>query len=300
MGSRADLVVIDEAYNLTAEQMAAVLPTMSARPNPQVWYTSSAGMPSSEQLSRVRSRGVAGGDPSLAFFEWSAEPGAELDDRQAWAQANPSLGYRIRESFVDAERAALPPDQFGRERLGLWADRAAGSAAIELTAWADLADSGEQPGRPTFGVATAPDRSWSAVAAAWTRYDGLQQVTLLDYRPSTVWVRARVEELRARWGGRVITDTASRDLVLDGHTPGEAEQARAHNGLADAVTARTVRHGDDAAVNVSVKASRWRQGSKTRELVRNGPTDVSPLVAEALALHGSTEPETAGGWMVGV
>ena len=59
-GFSADLVVIDEAYNLTAEQMAAVLPTLSARPNPQVWYTSSAGMTTSEQLSRIRARGTQG------------------------------------------------------------------------------------------------------------------------------------------------------------------------------------------------------------------------------------------------
>jgi hypothetical protein len=56
-GFSADLVVIDEAYNLTAESMAAVLPTMAARPNPQIWYTSSAGMVASEQLAHIRERG---------------------------------------------------------------------------------------------------------------------------------------------------------------------------------------------------------------------------------------------------
>ena len=59
-GFSADLVVIDEAYNLTAESMAAVLPTMAARPNPQIWYTSSAGMVASEQLAHIRARGRSG------------------------------------------------------------------------------------------------------------------------------------------------------------------------------------------------------------------------------------------------
>jgi phage terminase large subunit-like protein len=30
-------------------------------------------------------------DPSLCLLEWSAPDGCELDDRKAWAQANPGL-----------------------------------------------------------------------------------------------------------------------------------------------------------------------------------------------------------------
>ena len=42
-GFTSDLVILDEAYALGSKEMAALLPTLSARPNPQVWYTSSAG-----------------------------------------------------------------------------------------------------------------------------------------------------------------------------------------------------------------------------------------------------------------
>jgi phage terminase large subunit-like protein len=40
-GFTADLVILDEAYALTPEQMSALIPTLSSRPNPQIWYTSS-------------------------------------------------------------------------------------------------------------------------------------------------------------------------------------------------------------------------------------------------------------------
>ena len=43
-GFTGDCVILDEAFNLNAEDMAALLPTLAARPNPQVWYASSAGM----------------------------------------------------------------------------------------------------------------------------------------------------------------------------------------------------------------------------------------------------------------
>jgi phage terminase large subunit-like protein len=161
-GFSADLVVIDEAYNLTAESMAAVLPTMAARPNPQIWYTSSAGMVASEQLAHIRDRGLKGGDPSLAYFEWSAPDGADLDDREAWAQANPSLGYRVPESFIVTERAALPDEQFGRERLGLWADRDRDKPAIDPAEWARRSPipsrAGPRPSSPWLPPPTGPGR----------------------------------------------------------------------------------------------------------------------------------------------
>ena len=105
-GFTADLVILDEAYNLGSDEMAALLPTLSTRPNPQVWYTSTAGMETSTQLARVRERGLTGVDPSLAFFEWSAvedpdRPGLALrqEDLETAAGANPSLNVRTVTGF---------------------------------------------------------------------------------------------------------------------------------------------------------------------------------------------------------
>jgi phage terminase large subunit-like protein len=119
-GFSADLVILDEAYELGDAAMAALLPTLSARPNPQIWYTSTAGKPSSSQLGLVRGRGLRGDDPSLAFFEWSADE-ADYDpaDPRCWAQANPGMGIRITTEYIEKERAALPASEFARERLSI-------------------------------------------------------------------------------------------------------------------------------------------------------------------------------------
>ncbi|MFW5415040.1 hypothetical protein J0910_00005, partial [Nocardiopsis sp. CNT-189] len=56
-GLTADRVILDEAYNLSDDHMAALLPTMSARPNPQIVYTTSAPdkeLAPCEVISRVR------------------------------------------------------------------------------------------------------------------------------------------------------------------------------------------------------------------------------------------------------
>jgi phage terminase large subunit-like protein len=64
-GFSGDVVILDEAYNLPAQAMGALLPTMAARPNPQVWYTSSAGTDDSEVLARVKERGAEGSSPRV-------------------------------------------------------------------------------------------------------------------------------------------------------------------------------------------------------------------------------------------
>src|SRR5262249_56902333 len=69
-GFSSDLVILDEAYKLGDQEMAALLPTLNARPDPQVWYTSTAGSPESVQLGRGGGRGVAGGGPGPGGVEW--------------------------------------------------------------------------------------------------------------------------------------------------------------------------------------------------------------------------------------
>jgi phage terminase large subunit-like protein len=173
-GFTADCVIWDEAYNLGPEAVAATLPTLSAckTGNPQVWYASSAGMEDSTQLTAVRERGISGDSKALAYYEWSADPRVESDDREAWAQANPALGIRIKSEFIERERAAMPEVEFRRERLGIW-DDASTNAVIPFDVWNDQIDRTSQPLDPlTFAVDIAPDRSASAIGVAGRRADG--------------------------------------------------------------------------------------------------------------------------------
>jgi phage terminase large subunit-like protein len=131
-GFAADLVILDEAFNISDDAMASMLPTLSTRPNPQVWYTSTAGDQASKQLGRIRDRGLRGGDPSLAFFEWSVDDTVRYDPRDPalWAQANPGLGLRITPDYVELEQAALTAEAFARERLSV------GDYPVDGGAWA--------------------------------------------------------------------------------------------------------------------------------------------------------------------
>jgi phage terminase large subunit-like protein len=298
-GFSADCVILDEAYELGPEQMAAMLPTLSARPNPQIWYASSAGMDSSSQLRQVRERGIKGDSPGLAYFEWSADPRAEADDRDAWAQANPALGIRITEEFIELERDALPDIEFKRERLGIW-DDASMQAVIPFDVWDAVIDRASQPLDPvTIAVDIAPDRSASSIALAGRRSDGQWHVELVKNALGTAWIVDDLIDLR-RWSQlpvRIDRGSAAASLVptlteagVEVHMIGTTEYAAACGGFYDAVMAGQVRHIDQTPLTAAV------QGARKRPLLdawawnrKDVTTDITPLVAVTLAMHGHAE-----------
>ena len=197
-GFSGDCVILDEAFNLGAEAMGALLPTLSAKPNPQIWYTSSAPMAGSVQLHAVRRRALAGGSPRLAFMEWSIDPDVDrVDDPGSWAKANPSFGIRIGEEFVRAEIDAMPAPEFARERLGVPdPEPSVDPPLFPLADWNRLADpTSEFGGKVAFSVAVSPGAESAAIAMVGFRPDGMPHVELIDHRPGVDWLPARRAEL---------------------------------------------------------------------------------------------------------
>lgn len=153
-GLSPDLVILDEAsFRIPPTVTEALIPAMSARPNPQTWYASSSGDHSSGTLLRLRASAAAEAE-DLLYAEWSApqpfdkvsgvnaperiEPGV-LEDTPEMLEAayasNPLLGFRLTERGVRAERRALTGDGFGRERLGIWGDAPSEDIPLDGAAW---------------------------------------------------------------------------------------------------------------------------------------------------------------------
>ena len=199
-GFSGDCVILDEAFALTDDHMAALLPTLSARPNPQVWYTSTPPkITEGHVLRRLRERALSGEAARLAYMEWSAQPdesgSVDLDSRSQWATANPALGLRIPAEIVEAERAAMTDEDFSRERLGLWAAKDMSDA---LPGWAAQVDPGSGPDGPVaLAFDVAPDRSRASIAAAGRRPDGALHVELIESQAGTRWLPARVAQIVA-------------------------------------------------------------------------------------------------------
>jgi hypothetical protein len=184
----ADAVYYDEAMILALEDVDASMPTMSAVPNPQMWFMGSAGFPDSTQLGAIRERGIAGIDPDLAFLEWSCEFCPDLcPDRLApacrfghdrrthpvsWARANPGMNIRITQEHIGRELVKMGAEGFDRERLGIgdWPTDEETWSVIPEYKWdaAHWAGPGEmpRPKRIAVWVDITPDQSAACIAIA--------------------------------------------------------------------------------------------------------------------------------------
>ncbi len=119
-GFSVDCVIMDEAHTVTGEQMAALLPTLSARPDPQVIYAAHGPAAGAWHLSRVRQRVLTGDVDRLCWLEWSADPDGDTEDERVWLAANPAVGEpfcSLTTGRMAEERASLGFDGFRAERL---------------------------------------------------------------------------------------------------------------------------------------------------------------------------------------
>ena len=305
-GFTGDLVILDEAYNLGPAQMSALMPTLAARPNPQIWYTSSAGDEKSEQLIAVRERGIAGNAKRLAYLEWSAPDDSDPTDVRAIQQANPALGRRISLEYVEDERDGLPEQEFARERLSIW-PRSGGYAVIDADLWGSRFDSGSriEPESPlAFAVEVSADRSATSIGSFGLREDGKGHVELIKHEPGTWWVVNELVRLNRAWRPVAIalnpnspTGSLVDALVAAGIKPlllGEQDMARASGAFYDAVVQDELKHGtpDGTQVQlaVAVEAGRKESSGQSWKWTRKTPTDISPLIAVTEAKWAFDQP----------
>jgi hypothetical protein len=301
--AEVDVEVFDEAQILNESALEDMVAATNQAKHPAgalLFYMGTPPRPKDpgEAFANKRKKALSGASKDMVYVELSADPDADPDDRTQWAKANPSYPTRTPLESMQRLRENVGSDEsWFREGLGVW-DEGSVPSAIDPVAWAPLADPDPPaPSAPAFGVATAPDGSWTAIAVAWRRPDGIPHVMLADYRPGSEWVAERAADLRKQWGGTFTADTASRGLIVKASEPSEDVQAQAHTALAVAVAGGQVRHSLDAAgiagsgkaLNASIPASRWKPKGNTRTLVRRGSADISPLVAAALAVHGLTD-----------
>lgn len=311
-GYSGDRVILNEALRLG--KLGNLIPTMSARPDPQLWYVSSAPEegPESDRLRALIRRGRRG-DKTLVYFEWSANPDSRLDDPAAIAQANPSLGHRLSLDYVlDVERKEMTDDEFAVERLGIFDDGDDGvPPQIAAHDWKRCRTKRREPGPNwmadpvAFGVAVTPDREWASIGAAGSCVESGIAIEVVEHRPGTAWVLDRCKELDAkhRHVGFVIdprgpAGTLITSLTDAGLTVTECNSSKrllAAGGFYDDVRNHAVVHRSstelDAAVAVAVArpvGDSWLFArTAPRKPDQHGdPVPISPLEAVELARWG--------------
>ena len=297
-GFTGDLIIMDEAQVLDDAAMDALLPTLSARPNPQVLYTATAGTPDSTQLGRLRARGLSDGGPRLAFFEWSAEDHDDPGALETWRKANPGLGIRITPEHVESELATLSAEGFARERLSIGEYPSADGllwSVVPEALWASLEDRGSVPRDPVaFAAEVGPGRRGASVASAGLRADGRLHVEVVESRPGTEWVPGRLAELSRRWRpcGIVLDPGSHAGALAEAVTQAGVEvvspftardAAGACSQFFDAVQQGDVRHLGQPSLTGALARAQTRPLGDQWAWDRKGEDDISPLVAVTLA-----------------
>lgn len=198
-GGSPTRVVFDEALFLTDEQIQAILPALSAQSMnddpPQMVYTSSAPLPESLVLHRLRDLGIAGTAAGMFFAEWSVEEGVNVRDEFALSEAlhlaNPGMGIRIDEAWVLAnEFATMSLDAFLIERLGVVP--AADGPSKVLANWSTCLDAySSLPRVPTVvALSVGVGGASASLAVCGSRSDGVAHIELTspDDPRGTWWI----------------------------------------------------------------------------------------------------------------
>ncbi|SEF34381.1 hypothetical protein SAMN05421837_107352 [Amycolatopsis pretoriensis] len=315
-GFSGDCNLIDESFAYSAIQHAALLPTMSARQNPQIVYTSSPPLDgdSGDVLFALKARAEAGGDDSLGWRDWGPAANLDqldrlnLDDVALWAATNPAMGVRITEETIRRERRSMGAPEFARERLSVWPRQLIGGGAIDPANWAALMDpESRRDGDVAIGVDIAPDRNYAAIGLYGRRADGYGHMQIVDYRPGTDWLLDRIREWREAVNpvaiamGRACAASLDVELEKVGITRPEDPEKPRRGDLAvtsamemsaacgqflDGVRQRTERYVPDAAnaLDASVAGAKVKQNGDTLVWARKeSAADTSPLVAVTVA-----------------
>jgi hypothetical protein len=317
-----DLLVLDEAMIISESAHSSSMPIIRASKTPrgpQLWYAGSAvdqeTMDHGVVWTRVRERGIAGGDQALAYFEWSIDcehPNDVTDEQmldvELWKRVNFAIGRgRVTVEHMEWERRAMSQRGFAIELLGA-GDYPPTDASQDVLVSVDDWNALEEPDAVLtdpicLAFDVAPDRQ-TAIVAAGLDDRGRLMVEVVAAGAGTGWVAAKLQELYARW--EVV------EIVCDGYGPSAAIARRVDEagitvtrmdslqfGIAcgmfvDAIGESKLVHLGQDEMLASIR------GAKARPLVdrwawsrTKSTVNISPLVAATIA-HWSAVEQNVG------
>ena len=333
-GLSSDLIMMDELREQTNwEAWGAISKTMMARPTAILFGLSNAGDVSSVVLRHLRLQahallgdpdGIAAGrsnlggedieDETLGLFEWSALPDCDINDREQWAQANPSLGYGfLTERALKSAAVTDPETIFRTECLCQWVESRL-PEPFPTGAWLGGIDENSyirEDSELVFGIDMSQDRRNTVIAVCGLREDGNYHIEIVERRQGTEWAVDWFRSRAAKYGGiklafqergAPVSGLAEQICTLDGIerlAQGGPDLSAGWNRFYDAVAACApdtktggvrVYHLPQPVLDTPGRTCQLRNlggGIMLPDRVKS-PDDISPLMAVAMAYAGAT------------
>lgn len=321
-GETYQVIVVDEAQELTDEQLEALKPTTlaasdasDADSDPQTIYLGTPPGPKcpGTVFRDLHDRAHAGEGGGAWWTEWAVDDVPDLSDRGAALElaylTNPAMGHRIKESTMLDMMDSMRADGFARECLGWWPKGAQGGC-IAPPAWDALrVETGEglaerQKGwKLALGVKFSADGSSGSVAVALWRKGEPAHVEALACEPTDGGIGWAVDlaEAMARKACAIVFDGKANAqdfharLLERGapkkalHPAAPADVTAASSMLLNAAQEGALTHTGQPALDAAALHALKREIGKGGGFgFRSADgTDITPLEAAALALWGA-------------
>lgn len=304
-GKTYDVLIYDEAQDLTNSQQAASLPAISAgaKHNPQTIYLGTPPAPENKgTVFRDLHDDVHSGNSGMSWVEWGTTEIGDVRDRSRWFECNPSLGILIDLAAVEGECDQMAPDVFARERLGWWSPvGGVQNPALDGNKWlACQRDKAASEGKLAFGVKFSPDGGTVAISWARAVKEGSSYVELYDVAGAGGGT-ANIADMLLRNKDEIAAvcidgksgASALIQRLIDGRFPkkaiitGSASVAQsAATMLRDEVNAQTLWHIESPALDDSAMKSVRRDIGHDGWGFGDGANSISaPIESASLALY---------------
>jgi phage terminase large subunit-like protein len=294
------LLFIDEVREITEEGFRAATPVTRAHPNSHTLLCSNAGDAFSTVLNDLRERAISYPPKSFGFYEYSAPQYCKIDDRNAWAMANPSLGYTITEDAIEEAIATSPIENTRTETLCQWIDSLSSpwphgileetsDSTLEMTAGAYT----------VFGFDVSPSRRNGSLVAGQILPDGRIGIGILETYSSQV----AIDELKMaasikgwadiykprlvcfdKYATQTIADRLSQSGVMVEDVSGQQFYKACGDLLEGLVNHRVVHNGQAELIQQMNNCAAKVNDSAWRIIKRKSAGDISAPIGLAMVV----------------
>jgi phage terminase large subunit-like protein len=294
------LLFIDEVREISEEGFRAATPVTRAHPNSHTLLCSNAGDAFSTVLNDLRERAISYPPKSFGFYEYSAPQYCKIDDRNAWAMANPSLGYTITEEALEEAIATSPIENTRTETLCQWIDSLSSpwphgileetsDSTLEMTAGAYT----------VFGFDVSPSRRNGSLVAGQILPDGRIGIGILETYSSQV----AIDELKMaasikgwadiykprlvcydKYATQTIADRLSQSGVMTEDVSGQQFYKACGDLLEGLVNHRVVHNGQAELIQQMNNCAAKVNDSAWRIIKRKSAGDISAPIGLAMVV----------------
>ena len=270
-GETYQIIIVDEAQELTAGELEAIKPTTlasgdaaAADSDPQMIFL---GTPPNEkcvgtEFRRWHDEAHENVQTSIWWMEWAVDEmpvGATRDELMELVyMTNPAMGYRIKESTMVDMMDTMSAEGFARECLGWWnRTYSVANTVIKAEDWAACrVDNPTQDGLLCYGVKFSPDGMVGTLAACYRPKDAspfVYVVSSRDMSEGLAWFVDNLIERRDKAACVVIDGKSNAEnlrnkLIAAGFSRkavkclGAQEAVTANSMIVNAVKERELRH----------------------------------------------------------